>query len=117
MDLRSENNSNLFQFVGNVLTFSFGLSTGWATINLPELESENTIFGSTNQLTKEEASLLVSCHNLGSIFGNFLTIPVFQKLGAKRTIHLFGTPLIVIIYFSKLILCHQQTKHSIIRCR
>lgn len=87
-----------FPFKGNILTFSFGLSLGWATINLPELQNENSTFP-IKHLTKEEAALLVSFHNLGSIFGNFLTIPVSQVIGSKRTIHLLGVPLIVNIDF------------------
>lgn len=83
-----------FSFVGNILSFAFGLSSGWTTINLPELSNnENSTFSFT--LTKTEASLLVSFQYLGSILGNYLTLPISQLLGTKRTIHLFGIPMTV----------------------
>lgn len=105
------------------MTFSFGFSSGWATINLPDLQNENSAFPFS--LTKDEASLLVAfqylgsniwvyylrlftqfplqrrCDDidlklfLGSILGNYLTLPISQVLGAKRTIHLFGVPILI----------------------
>lgn len=76
-----------------MLTFSFGFSSGWATINLVDLENKNNTFPFS--LTKDEASLLVAFQYLGSIIGNYLTLPISQVLGAKRTIHLFGVPLLI----------------------
>lgn len=74
------------------MTFSVGFASGWATINLPELETENDAFPFT--LTREEASLLVSFLFLGSLLGNYLIIPVSHLLGTKRTIHSIGIPML-----------------------
>lgn len=83
-------------FAGNILTFTVGLSSGWATINLIELENEDGSFTTgLPSLTKEEASLLVSFVYIGSLLGNYLIIPISQMLGAKRAIHFFGVPMVV----------------------
>lgn len=81
-----------------MLTFSFGTATGWATINFNEFQNENSTFP-TGPLNLEEASLVVSLINLGGLFGNFIVLPMSHMFGIKRTIHLFGVPLIVRDYF------------------
>ncbi|XP_055296382.1 facilitated trehalose transporter Tret1-like isoform X2 [Sitodiplosis mosellana] len=81
-------------FCCNLLTFSFGMATGWATINFNELQSENCTFP-TGPLSLEEASLVVSLLNIGGFFGNWITLLMNNIFGIKRTIHLFGVPLIL----------------------
>lgn len=80
----------------NLLTFSFGNSNGWGTINFNELQSKNSTFP-TGPLTLDEASLVVSLINVGGLIGNFaiLVLPTSETIGIKRTIHLYGVPLIV----------------------
>lgn len=75
--------------LGNILTFSFGLSNFWATINLLELTSENSTFP-TGPLTQQEFSLIISIGNIGSLLGNFLILPISQTIGVKYSIHLLG---------------------------
>ncbi|XP_055308694.1 facilitated trehalose transporter Tret1-like isoform X2 [Sitodiplosis mosellana] len=77
----------------NLLTLSYGLTTGWATINFNELQSESSTF-STGPLSIEELSLVIGIVNLGAV-GNFLILPASQVIGIKKTIHLFGLPLIL----------------------
>lgn len=79
---------------GNLLTLSFGVSSGWSTINFIELQNENSTF-STGPLSLDEASLVVSLINIGGFVGNFAILPISKFIGIKRTIHLFGLPLIV----------------------
>lgn len=75
---------------------------GWSTINFNELQSENCTFP-TGPLNLEEASLVVSLINVGGFFGNWLALPMNNMFGIKRSIHLFGLPLIVrFVYFSKI---------------
>lgn len=78
----------------HLLTFGFGSSSGWAAINYNELQSENTTFPS-GALNLEQSSLVVSLINIGGLVGNFAVLPLSQMIGIKRTIHLFGIPLIV----------------------
>lgn len=68
--------------------------SGWATINFNELQSENSTF-MTGPLSLEEASLVVSILNVGGFVGNFAILPVTHSIGAKRTVHALGIPLIV----------------------
>ena len=77
------------------------MSCGWSTINFNELQSENSTFP-TGPLNLEEASLVVSLINVGGFFGNWLTLPMNNIFGIKRTIHLFGVPLIVRFIFLSL---------------
>ncbi|XP_055296383.1 facilitated trehalose transporter Tret1-like [Sitodiplosis mosellana] len=78
----------------NLLTLSFGLISGWATINYNELQSENSTFA-TGPLNLEEASLVISILNVGGFLGNFAIVPISQLIGVKRTLHLLGPLLIV----------------------
>lgn len=78
----------------NLLTFSFGMASGWSTINFNELQSGNSTLP-TGPLNLEEASLVVSLINVGGFAGNWITLPMSHIFGIKRTIHLFGVPLIV----------------------
>lgn len=80
-----------------MLTLSFGIVSGWATINFNELQSENSTF-STGPLNLEEASLVVSILNIGGLIGNFGVLPISQLIGVKRTLHILGPLLIVRIY-------------------
>ncbi|XP_031623912.1 facilitated trehalose transporter Tret1-like [Contarinia nasturtii] len=87
----------------NLLTLSYGLTSGWATINFNELQSENTTFP-TGALTLEEGGLVVSLLSVGGFIGNFAILPISQMIGIKKTIHLFGVPLIlsaVLIIFAR----------------
>lgn len=76
------------------MVFSFGFTSGWATINSAELKSDNSTFP-TGKLSLAEGSLMMSFSYAGSLAGNFLILPISQFFGIKRTIHLFGLPLIV----------------------
>lgn len=76
------------------MTLSFGLSTGWATINLLELENENSTF-STGPLTKQQTSMVISLINVGGFAGNWLVLPLCSFVGVKRAIHLLGIPIVV----------------------
>lgn len=86
----------LFVEIGNLLTLSFGIVSGWATINFNELQSENSTF-STGPLKLEEASLVVSILNIGGLIGNFGVLPISQLIGVKRTLHILG-PLLIVIH-------------------
>ncbi|XP_031623102.1 uncharacterized protein LOC116340647 [Contarinia nasturtii] len=85
----------------NLLTFSFGSTMGWSTINFNELQNENSTFP-TGPLSLDEASLVVSLINFGGFIGNFIVLPFNIMFGVKRTLHFFGIPLIlsalIIIY-------------------
>lgn len=80
--------------IGNLLTLSYGLSDGWGQINFLELQNENTTF-STGPLTSEESALVISIANIGGFIGNFMIVPISRAIGTKRSIHLFGVPLVV----------------------
>lgn len=67
---------------------------GWATINFIDLQQENTTFP-TGPLTLEEATLVTSLTNIGGFIGNFAILPLSDKFGMKRAIHLAGIPLVV----------------------
>lgn len=73
---------------------SFGIVSGWATINYNELQNGNSTFA-TGPLKLEEASLVVSILNLGGFIGNFAIVPISQFIGIKRTLHFLGPLLIV----------------------
>lgn len=77
-----------------LLSFSFGSSTGWATINFVELQSENSTFP-VGPLTPEQSALVISLPYAGCFMGNFAIAPLSQAIGIKRTIHLFGIPTFV----------------------
>lgn len=79
---------------GNLLTLSFGASSGWATINFIDLQQENTTFP-TGPLSLEEATFVTSIVSIGGFVGNFAILPVSNKVGVKRAIHFMGIPLIV----------------------
>lgn len=76
------------------MTLSYGLSTGWGTINNVELQNANTTYG-TGPLTESQASLIVALPNFGGFIGNFAIVPISMYFGVKKTIHLLGIPLIV----------------------
>lgn len=95
--------------LGNLLTLSFGLSTGWATINLLELENANSTFP-TGPLTKQETSLVISLINVGGFVGNWLVLPLSGLVGVKRATHLLGIPIVVRWIFMKL----ENIFHSLI---
>lgn len=78
------------------MTFTFGLSNFWATINLLELTSENSTFP-TGPLSHQEFSFIISIGNIGSLLGNFIILPISQTIGVKYSIHLLGVPMIVSI--------------------
>lgn len=80
------------------MTLSFGISNGWATINLLELENENTTLA-TGPLTKQQTSLVISLLNVGGFAGNWFVLPLCGFVGAKRSIHLLGIPLVVRLVF------------------
>lgn len=84
---------------GNLLTFSFGISSGWTTINLLELQNEKSTF-STGPLNQRETSFVVSIVCVGAFFGNYIVLPTGRVIGIKRTIHLLSIPLIVRPFFS-----------------
>lgn len=67
---------------------------GWASINLLELENENSTF-STGPLTKQETSLVISLINVGGFAGNWLVLPVCGFLGVKRATHTLGILIVV----------------------
>ncbi|XP_031623613.1 facilitated trehalose transporter Tret1-like [Contarinia nasturtii] len=81
-------------FICNLLTLAFGIQSGWAMINFSELQNKNSTF-STGPLTLDEVTLVVSLVNIGGFFGNFAIMSVSKWCGIKRTIHLFGLPLII----------------------
>lgn len=76
------------------MTLSFGMSNGWTTINLLELENENSTFA-TGPLTKQQTSWVIGLMNVGGIAGNWLVLPLSGFLGLKRTIHVLGIPIVV----------------------
>lgn len=75
------------------MTFSFGISSGWANINLLELQNENTF--STGPLNQQETSIVMSIMCVGALTGNIIILPIGQVIGIKKTIHLFSIPIIV----------------------
>ncbi|XP_031622939.1 facilitated trehalose transporter Tret1-like [Contarinia nasturtii] len=77
----------------NLLVFSFGLTSGWTTINLNELQNENSTLP-MGKLSTGEGSLVVSLLFAGGFVGNFVILPISNYIGIKKTIHLFGVPLI-----------------------
>lgn len=76
------------------MALSYGMSNFWATINLLELESENTTYP-TGPLDEQESALVISIVNVGGLLGNFMVLPISQRIGIKRTIHLLCVPIIV----------------------
>lgn len=86
--------TKLIKKIGNLLSLSVGFSTGWATINLLELKSENSSFPG-GQLTEEQLALVISISNIGGFTGNFAVGPISKVIGIKRAIHSFGLLLIV----------------------
>ncbi|XP_031623610.1 facilitated trehalose transporter Tret1-like [Contarinia nasturtii] len=90
----------------NLLTLSYGLASGWATINFNELQSKNSTFP-TGALTLKEGSFVISLANVGGFVGTFAFLPISKCFGITRTIHLFGLPLILssllIIYATNVI--------------
>lgn len=78
----------------NILTFSFGLSNFWPTINLLELASENSTFA-TGPLTHHELSTIIAIGNVGSLLGNFIILPISETIGVKYSIHLLCVPMLV----------------------
>lgn len=83
-----------FHISGNLLTLSFGISIGWATINFNELQSEKSTFLNA-PLSLDEASLLVSIVNVGGLIGNYAIVPISNLIGIKRSIHILGSLMIV----------------------
>lgn len=79
---------------GNLLTFTFGTASGWATINFIELQTENSTFPA-EPLKLEEASLVVSLVNLGGFIGIFVVLPMIHLWGVKRSIHISAMAFIV----------------------
>lgn len=83
--------------IGNLLSLSCGVISGWAVINYNELQSENST-SPTGPLTMEQASLVISIENIGGLIGNFAILPLNQMIGVKRMMHILGLPLIVRTY-------------------
>lgn len=81
-------------FEGNLLTMSFGASSGWGTINFNNLQQQNTTFP-TGPLTLDEAALVTSFGNIGGFIGTFGILPISRHFGFKRAIYLMGIPLVV----------------------
>lgn len=78
----------------NLLSFSFGLSNGWPTINFAELQSENSTFP-MGPLTLDQLALFMSIHNVGCFLGNFAIAPISNVIGIKLAIHSYGSLFIV----------------------
>lgn len=86
--------------LGNLLVLSYGWSSGWSSINLKELNSETGTFA-VRGLSEDETSFVISILYAGSFTGTCIVIPISQFIGIKRTIHLFGLPIIVSIWKAK----------------
>lgn len=78
-----------------MLAFSFGISTGWSTLNFNEFQSENSTSLPTGPLNEEQSALIVSIPYIGCFVGNFAIVPFSRSIGVKRTIHLSGILIIV----------------------
>lgn len=76
------------------MSFTFGLSSGWATINFIELQKENTTFP-TGTFTLEEATFVATSMSIGGVVGNFLILPIAHRFGYTRALCLMGIPFIV----------------------
>lgn len=81
-------------FCCNLLSISFGLSTGWPTINFAELQSVNSTLP-MGPLTLDQLAIVMSIHNLGCVIGNFAVAPISKAIGIKSAIHSFGSLFIV----------------------
>lgn len=76
------------------MSYSYGFSNFWTSINLIELKSENSTYPA-GQLTEEQSTIVVSILNLGGLLGNFIIMPISQIIGIKKTLHTLGLFMIV----------------------
>lgn len=76
------------------MSLTFGMSSGWATINFIELQKENTTFP-TGKFTLEEATFVATSMSIGGLLGNFLILPIAHRFGFARALCLMGIPFIV----------------------
>lgn len=72
----------------------FGCATGWLSMALPLLQSEETPL-TTGQLTTEEMSWIGSVIALGAIVGNCICGYIVTVIGTRNTIFLIGFPQLV----------------------
>ncbi|XP_055296384.1 facilitated trehalose transporter Tret1-like [Sitodiplosis mosellana] len=96
----------------NLLVLSYGWSSGWSSINLNELENAASTY-SVKGLSKDETSLVISILYAGSFTGTCIVIAISQMIGIKRTIHLFGLPLVA----SSLLLLYAQNVYYLYASR
>lgn len=70
------------------------MASGWASINILELQNKNSTLA-MGPITQQETSIVISILNIGGFFGNFVILPLSRLIGIKRTIHILSIPLIV----------------------
>lgn len=86
--------SNFYIFAGNLLTTSFGATTGWAAVNFVGLQKDDTNFPS-GPLSQSQATRVVSLFFASAVVGNFMFPYIVKKVGSKRTMFVLGFPQMV----------------------
>lgn len=89
-----ESNRNIPFVAGNLLTASFGATSGWAAVNFVRLQKDNTEFPS-GPLSQAQATRVMSLFFASAVVGNLVFPFVVKKLGSKRTMFVLGFPQLV----------------------
>lgn len=90
--------------LGNLLSFSLGNASGWATINFIELQKEDTTFP-PGHFTLDEATFVTTALIIGGLLGNYAILPISKHFGYARALCLMGVPSIVSECERRRILC------------
>lgn len=83
-----------FLTAGNLLTTSYGATTGWAAVNFVDLQKFDTSFPS-GPLSLTQATRVVSVFFASAVVGNLVFPYIVKKIGSKRTMFALGFPQIV----------------------
>lgn len=87
-----------FRIAGNLLTASFGASTGWAAVNFVDLQKFDTTFPS-GPLSLAQATRVMSVFFASSVVGNLVFPYIVKKFGSKNTMLALGFPQMVSFIF------------------
>jgi MFS family permease len=91
--MSSHKNQYIVTFYVNLLSFGYGLSTGWTSSSLPFLQSSESPL--PNKITDDEASIIGSILTIGGFCGTIGFGYLMNIIGRKWTLYLVAFPQIV----------------------
>jgi MFS family permease len=91
--MNSSKNQYIVTFYVNLLSFGYGLSTGWTSAALPLLQSKDNPL--PVEISRDDGSIIGSILTVGGFFGTICFGYLMNVIGRKWTLYLVAFPQII----------------------